>query len=114
MDNEEPLSQGPEPDLLLYDFFKHLTSLAVLILGGVLLVAQASDPQDVKREMVVATLVLISAGGVFAFNGSSEIIRARSTGTPIRLSVRGARVIAPLLIALGVGMFLSMYADSLF
>jgi hypothetical protein len=105
--------QDHEPDLLLYDFFKHLTSLAILILGGVLLLAQASDPQDVKRWMVIAVLLLISAGGVLSFSGSSEIVRARSTGTPVRTSIKWTRMLAPALLAVGVGMFLSMYADSL-
>ena len=104
---------GQEPDLLLYDFFKHLTSLTVLILGGVLLLAQASDPKDVKRWMVVAVLLLISAGGVLSFSGSSEIVRARATGTPLRTSIKWTRMLAPTLLALGVGMFLSMFADSL-
>lgn len=115
MDDEVDLPQRPDPDpvLLLYDFFKHLTSLSILVLGGVLLLAQGSDPQDVKRGMVVTVLLLISAGGVLSFSGSSEIVRARTTGTPVRDVIKWTRMIAPALLAIGVGMFLSMFADSL-
>jgi hypothetical protein len=38
----------PDGDFLLYDFFKHLTSLALLTLGGVLIVIKDVDPKDVK------------------------------------------------------------------
>ena len=105
--------RGADADLLVYDFFKHLTSLAILILGGVLIVAQAADPADIKRWLLVAILVLISAGGILAFSGSIEIVRARSTGTPVRGSLRWSRMLAPALMAVGVGMFLSMFIDSL-
>ena len=102
-----------DADLLVYDFFKHLTSLAILILGGVLIVAQAAVSADIKRGLLVAILVLISAGGILAFSGSIEIVRSRSTGTPARRSLRWSRMLAPALMAVGVGMFLSMFIDSL-
>ena len=100
-------------ELLLYDYFKHLTSLSIVILGGVLIVAQSADPVDVKRWLVAAVLILISGGGIIAFTGSGEIVRARSTGTPVQPTLRWSRVLAPTLLALGVGMFLSMFVDSL-
>ena len=108
-----PASVGHDGELILYDFFKHLTSLSILVLGGVLVVSQAADPQDVKRWIVVAVLALVSGGGILAFSGSSEIARARSTQTPVRASIEFSRKSAPALLALGVGMFLSMFVDSL-
>lgn len=100
-------------DLLLYDFFKHLTSLALLTLGGVLIVIQDVDPKDVKPFMVVTDIVLISLSGILAFSGSSEIARARYTGTAPTRSLELSRRAAPALLALGAGMFLSMFVDSL-
>ena len=104
---------GHDGELLLYDFFKHLTSLSILTLGGVVIVAEAADPQDVKRWIIVAVLILVSAGGIIAFHGSSEIARARSTRTPVAASIQWSRKLAPALLAIGVGMFLSMFVDSL-
>ena len=114
IDEDDHVMRSAEDDgeLLLYDFFKHLTSLTILVLGGVLIVAQAADPADVKEWIVVAVLILVSGGGVFAFSGSNEIVRARSTKSPVRSSVRWARTLAPALLALGVGMFLSMFVDT--
>ena len=115
-DDEDRL---PEPsgqhdgELLLYDFFKHLTSLSLLALGGLLVIAQSADPKDVKPFLVITAIVLIGAAGVVAFSGSSEIARARYTNTPTRKSLGFSRVAAPALLALGAGMFLSMFVDSL-
>lgn len=112
-DEHEIVPIGHDGELLLYDFFKHLTSLSILVLGGVLLVTQAAAPQDVKSWVIIAVLVLVSASGILAFSGSSEIARARSTQTPVRASIQFSRKGAPTLLALGVGMFLSMFVDSL-
>jgi len=113
-EDEETLPDaGRDSELLLYDFFKHLTSLSILVLGGVLIIAQAAESADVKPWVIVAVLLLVSGGGVAAFSGSSEIVRSRYTATPIRPSVRWLRSLAPALLAMGVGMFLSMFVDSL-
>jgi hypothetical protein len=117
MSDEEPLlpvrGKSDDKDLLLYDFFKHLTSLALFTLGGVLILAQSADREDVKPALLIAVLVIISASGVLAFSGTSEITRARYTGTPPYRSLDLLRKAAPAMLALGVGMFLSMFVDSL-
>jgi hypothetical protein len=103
---------GSDRELLLYDFFKHLTSLTLLTLGGVLAIAQAADRTDVKPAMLVAVLVVVSAGGICSFVGASEIVKQRYTGAPSR-SLEFYRKAAPVLLALGVGMFLGIYVDTL-
>jgi hypothetical protein len=116
-EDDEGKLPGPinehDGELLLYDFFKHLTSLSLLALGGLMVIAQAADPKDVKPFLVTAAIVLISGSGIMAFSGSSEIARARYTRTPARKSLQVARIAAPALLALGAGMFLSMFIDSL-
>ena len=107
-----PQQHGHDRELLLYDFFKHLTSLVLLTLGGVLVVAQQADPADVKPAVVIAVLVIISASGICAFGGSSEIVKARYTNVPSR-SLEFYRKAAPTLLALGVGVFLAIFVDSL-
>ena len=114
-DEESALSpaQGDDGDLLLYDFFKHLTSLSLLTLGGVLALAKEANKTDVKPVMIIAVLVLISAAGICAFSGAGEIVRARHTKTLPLPNLKFYRMASPALLAVGVGMFLTLYADSL-
>ena len=100
-------------ELLLYDFFKHLTGLVLLTLGGLLIVIKDFDPKDVKPAFVVAAIVLISASGVLSYAGSSEIVRARYTRTPTHRSLQLSRIAAPALLSFGLGLFLAMFIDSL-
>ena len=99
-------------ELLLYDFFKHLTSLSLLTLGGVLAIAQGADKSDVKPIMLIIVLLIISAGGICSFAGAGEIVRKRYTATSPH-NLEFYRKAAPALLALGVGMFLGIYVDSL-
>lgn len=107
--------KGGERDgeLLLYDFFKHLTSLSVLLLGGVLILAPDSNASDVAPEMVGAIIACIAIGGIMAFSGSNEIVRARFTATPTNRSLKLNRIGAPAALGLGIGMFLVMFIDRL-
>ena len=100
-------------DLLQYDFFKHLTSLALLTLGGVLILAEKASEANVKSHLVLTVLVLISGAGVCAFSGASEIVRSRQTKTPPLPTLKFYRMAAPALLGIGVGMFLTLFADSL-
>ena len=104
--------ESRDGELLLYDFFKHLTSLVLLTLGGVLVIAQAADKADVKPVMLIIVLILIATAGVSSFVGSSEIVRAPYTGTKAR-SLEFYRKAAPALLSFGVGMFLAIFVDSL-
>lgn len=113
-DNEPaPLTATTDGEMLLYDYFKHLTTLSLLALGGVLTLAEMADPADVKPWLLVAAIVLISGGGVAAFSGGGEIVRARYTRTAPHKTLQFHRIAAPALLAIGVGMFLSMFVDSL-
>ena len=117
IDEEEGLvpavTAQTEGELLLYDYFKHLTTLSLLALGGVLTLAQTADPADVKPWLVIVVLITISLGGIAAFSGGGEIVRFRYAGGERGKSVEFLRRAAPILLAIGVGMFLSMFVDAL-
>ena len=92
MSDEDKPSIAIEGDreLILYDFFKYLTSMVLLTLGGLLIVMKDFDPKDVKPMIVLLDIVVISAAGVAAFSGASEIVRSRYNGVPCRPSTRSA------------------------
>jgi quinol-cytochrome oxidoreductase complex cytochrome b subunit len=119
MIDEEEDPKLPQPagehdgELLLYDFFKHLTGLVLLTLGGLLIVIKDFDPKDVKPVFVVAAIVLIATAGVLSYSGSSEIVRARYTRTKTNRSLQISRIGAPVLLSIGFGLFLAMFIDSL-
>lgn len=104
---------GGDGDLLLYDYFKHLTSLAVLALGGILLVVQNIDPEALQRFKVFAVFGFVSAAGIGAFHGASEIVKARTTNQKPGKAVYRLRTVAPMLLGGGVGVFLSLFIDAL-
>lgn len=115
---EEDESAGAAPlegsaELLLYDFFKHLTSLSMLVLGGVLIVAKDFDPTDVKPASVLIAMALISGGGICSFSGASEIVRAKNRGTKPKRSLKFLAQAAPALLAVGTGYFIALFSDSL-
>ena len=112
-DDETPKPAQRDGELLVYDFFKYLTSLVLLILGGMLLVMKDFDPTDVKPQMVIVAIIIISSAGVLAFSGAAEIVRARYAGVPTHRSLAFLRTAAPSLLALGLGLFLAMFIDSL-
>ena len=101
-----------DAELLLYDFFKHLTSLSLLTLGGVLAIAQGADKADVKPVMLIVVLVIIASAGVCSFVGAGEIVSKRYTGSASS-KIDFCRKAAPALLSLGVGMFLGVYVDAL-
>ena len=116
IDDEDKIApasaEGSDSELLLYDYFKHLTSLTLLTLGGVLAIAQGADRTDVKPVMLIIVLVVISAGGILSFVGAGEIVKKRYTGAATH-KIDFYRKAAPALLAVGVGMFLGIYVDTL-
>lgn len=111
MDEDSAAAELPAHDreLLLYDYFKHLTSLVLITLGGLLLVMKDFDRRDARPWMVAAIFVLISLSGVLSFAGAGEIVASRFTGRKKERTLRLLRVVSPVLLALGLGLFISMF-----
>jgi hypothetical protein len=96
-------------DLLLYDYFKHLTSLVLITLGGLLLVMKDFDPKDARPKIVALTFLLVSTSGILSFAGAGEIVRSRYTGKVKHRTLMVIRHVAPVLLAGGLGMFIAMF-----
>ena len=103
--SKAPQRQG---DLVLYDYFKHLTTLALLILGGILTIAQTDRGSELKLPGVMMVVGVVAFAGVISFSGSGEIARAHYHGDePKRVDFY--RKAAPVILSVGVGMFLFMF-----
>jgi hypothetical protein len=109
---DRPVSPDGGRYALLYDFFKHLTSLSALVLGGVLALYKTFTHAGAELGLVIAVLGTVSTCGVVAFHATSEIARSIYNKKEPGRSVQWAAYVAPTLLALGVGIFLSMYLGS--
>ena len=99
---------GVAPELLLYDYFKHITTLALVALGGALSIAEGK----VGRDVLGAVVLTIGLGGGFALVGLLSIVRERSAGRPMPKSARLYRTLSGALFSFGVGMFLVMFVKA--
>ena len=115
MDDDSAVAELPahDPELLLYDYFKHLSSLVLITLGGLLVVLKDFSAKDLRPVFILATFLLVSSSGIVAFSGTQEIVRARSTGTPPKRWLQWSRIAAPNLLAGGLGVFLYMLYNRL-
>ena len=111
------VSAAPKTDdgaTFLYDYFKHLTSLSILTLGGVLAISQREGAAPAAAKMY-AVVGLVALAAIFAFSGTGAIVRQQSTGkVPGKwFNPNFYRIVAPAALSLGVGMFLALYLEGL-
>lgn len=99
-------------ETLLYDFAKFLTTLALIALGGVLTLGQASAPGTIKPLNLTITAIAIVLAGTLSLTVAHELVTARNTGREPR-RLRAMLNIALALLGLGAGGFLGMYLDTL-
>lgn len=114
IDSESPIPEGSKSraTLLLYDWFKHMTTLSLITLGGLLSILQAGKA-DVRLGFLEAIIVLIAVGGIIGFNGQSRILKAELANEPLPSMLRWFRTIAVWSYGLGVGLFLSLFVESI-
>ena len=104
----------PNPHLLAYDFFKHMTSLSILTLGGVLTLSGSVFESALEPRRMVISMALIAASGFIAFAAQIEMVDwvHRGVGRP-RIMARWGRGLIALTYGLGVGVFLSTAQEAL-
>lgn len=100
-----------DSEMLLYDHFKHLTSLCLFSLGGG--VALADKVEGRSAPMLIVALVVIGIAGVTSFGAAGYIVEMRYTGKPLTRNLNRYRVASPLLLSVGIGMFLYIFARTL-
>ena len=108
-----PPAQGPDVDALLYDWFKHLTSMAILTLGGIITIVQFSNATDIKKPVLGTVLIVIALSGVLAFTGAEQIVRTRLKGQAVTARIHNLMRISSFLLAIGIGGVLQMFMKAL-
>ena len=108
MDDDEPIA--PSGEAVLYDYLKHLTSLCLFSLGGVAALADKVQGRAVLPATVA--LAVIGLAAFCSFYATGLIVEARFTGQPIRGRLDLYRHAAPLLLAVGIGMFFYLFATA--
>jgi hypothetical protein len=99
-------------DELLYDWFKHLTSLSLVTLGGVLSLSQV-DSIDLRPNSLLIVVVLVAAAGICSFSGADKLVRAHTRQAPLPNSVGWLHRGAAGLLGMGVGAFLGLFLEAL-
>jgi hypothetical protein len=97
--------------MMLYDSFKHTTSLSLFSLaGGVALQDKAEGRWAV---MLVAALVMIGLAGVISFAATGQIVDARMAGRTTIPNLRFSRGAPGILLSVGIGILLYIFTRSL-
>jgi hypothetical protein len=113
---DEELARRAErhADLLAYDFFKSLTGLSVVTLGGILSLAGSVYADAVEKEDLLLTAIFISLGGVMALWAQIELVAAARKRRQPRRIVEWCRLLVPGLFGASVGTFLASLEGVLF
>ncbi len=101
----EPGTTKDDPLLLEYDYFKHLSTIALVTLGVVVSSVQSAARGGSIVTLVALTLVAMSA--VLGFGAMNHIITHRKNGKPLRFFYKYERGLASGTFAAGLGIFMS-------
>ncbi|HEX8308188.1 MAG TPA: hypothetical protein VF645_07190 [Allosphingosinicella sp.] len=94
-DQEGPARSDQDGDHYLYDFFKYLTSVALLSLGAVFTFLGMETAKGVPIVMKAAAIVVLGAAAFMAFFGAEQLVAAKAKGEKIGPGVYRLRRLAP-------------------
>ncbi|MBY0520799.1 MAG: hypothetical protein K2P79_10275 [Sphingomonas sp.] len=97
--------------LLEYDYFKHLSTIALVALGAILTWIQGNPKSASLFFMIGLTLVAISA--VLGFGAMNRIIDHKKTDKPLSRFFGWQRSMTTGTFATGLGMFMSEIGKAL-
>lgn len=111
MSDGDDLPGAPDGWMMLYDSFKHVTSLCLFTLaGGVALQDKAEGRWAV---MLVVALVMIGVAGLISFAATGQIVDARLAGRTTIPNLRFSRAAPGMLLSVGIGILLYIFTRSL-
>ena len=100
-------------EALLYDFAKFLTTLALLILGGVLTVTQTADKSIAKPPVVAMVMGFIAIAGICALSAAGKIAKVSLKSRADRMTPRHYLMGAVAFLGMGAGGFLTLWWKTL-
>ena len=100
-------------ETMLYDFAKFITTLSLLLLGGMLTLSTAARSGDLKLFNIVFVTVAIAIAGLMSFITANALVDARATGCEPSRHLPTIMKAATGIIGVGLGGFLMMWLDSL-
>jgi hypothetical protein len=113
-EHQPPGSDGVrDKAMLLYDYAKHLLSLALLGIGGIASLAQSPLGREVAGPKVALLLGAFAAAGFFALSCSAAILRAHRRDQPVPESAWWCQQGAMASLGIGVGAFMAVWVDAL-
>ncbi len=108
IDEEAP--PAGDGEALLYDYLKHLTALCLFSLGGV--AALADKVHGRSLVSLVLALGAIAMAAAISFVATGMIVDARLAGKPSGRSVNILRHASPVLLSVGIGMFIYLFINT--
>ena len=112
-------SASVEPDpsqdkvALLYDYSKHLLSLALLGLGGIVSLTQSPQGQKIPGLVVAAMLAVLALSGFCSLSCTASILRARRNDETVGAGAWISSQLAMMFLGAGVGGFLTIWIKTL-
>ena len=113
IETSDPTRMQGKADELLYDYFKHMTSVSLVSLGGVLSISQIPDA-ELKPFSLGMVLVMLAGTGVSGFAGMEEIVTSRFDGKDVSKRISLYRKLCQMTLGIGIGAFLAMFFNALY
>lgn len=102
-----------DKEILLYDYSKHLLSLTLLGIGGIISIAQSPQGQKIPGMIVALLIGLLAISGLFSLSCSAAILRARQHDQAVSRAAWLYSRAGMMFLGLGVGGFLTMWIEVL-
>jgi hypothetical protein len=99
---------------LLYDYSKHLLSLALIGIGGIITIAQTELGKQIPGKQVGAVIVLLAVCAVCSLLCSATVLESRIKEKPLPKSAHWAYQGSMAFLGAGFGTFLMNWLDLLF
>ena len=113
--DEELLAEFRDIDSenLSYDYFKNLTSLSIVTLGGVLTLSEKVFAEQIEVWQMMIASGLVAAGGIVALQCQSDIVQVSRGKKASSAWLRHGHRLAPAFFGGGIGAFLALLATAL-
>jgi hypothetical protein len=98
-----------DDELLVYDYFKHLTTLSLVALGGVLSIS-TSIPGISPRSIIVI-VVLLGLAGAVSLAALDVMVNERMYNRAIPRYIRYLRMVSVCFFGIGIGYFIAVVVE---